>query len=302
MPSALKLRAQKSVENFRRGAGVDMVAGQAEDIGIVVLAGVGRGVFIAHQRGANPGHFIGGNAHAHASGTDEDTKFRFAQGHTVRHRLGILGRITGVLGSGPKIGHAHAPLGQVLLQGFFQLEPAMIGANGDGRRSVRGDQARGFPLFDEVQQRRNPLLDLIAAVQIHLIGATDRIADVFLEEIQRFVEFAQQKGFFGCFRKRQHHRIDMVMGHANDIIGLAHQLGSDRPAAQVGNVDAQFSDRLHGVRAGRLAFHSPKPSRKHPVIAASLRGQAKNALGHRAAADVSRADKKDVLHLCLTIL
>src|SRR2546425_2412063 len=38
----------------------------------------------------------------------------------------------------------------------------------------------------------------------------------------------------------------------------------------------------------------------NPVIAPSPGGQAKNAFRHGTPADVSRADKKDGLHLCLT--
>src|ERR1041385_4226216 len=117
----------------------------------------------------------------------------------------------------------------------------MIGPNSDSRGFVRIDHACGLALFDEVQKRGDALLDLIAAVQIDIIRAANGIADILLEEVQRFVKFTQQEGFFGGLRESEHDGINMVMSHPDDVISLMNQLGSDHAAAEVGNIDTQLA-------------------------------------------------------------
>ena len=86
----------------------------------------------------------------------------------------------------------------MLLQRFFQFITAVVRAQGEvdrrhGFRDVRDRQ--NFMLFHKFQQRGDPLLDLIAAILIDFVGAADRVADVFFKFFERFVKFAQQKGF-----------------------------------------------------------------------------------------------------------
>ena len=48
-----------------------------------------------------------------------------------------------------------------------------------------------FSLLEKADQRGYALLDLIATLQIHIIRAADRIADVLFKYVERFVKFAQ---------------------------------------------------------------------------------------------------------------
>src|SRR5215472_14893111 len=103
-----------------------------------------------------------------------------------------------------KIGDANAAVFQVMLERFLQFEAAVIGADGYRRRSVGWYEARNFALFNEVQQGSNALLDLIAAIHVDVVRTADWVADVLLEQIQRFVKLAQQKRLLGGVRESQH--------------------------------------------------------------------------------------------------
>ena len=186
------------------------------------------------QGRAHTRDLIGSDAHAHSGRADQHAEFGSALRHTPRHRLRKIRIIGGFFGTGAKICHAHASLLEMLLDGFLELEAAVIGAESNGR---------GFPghrdlrLVQETQQRSDALLDLVAAIEIHLVRAADGIADVLIEKIECFVEFAQQKGPLGCLRKEQTNGVYMAVGHAEDIVGLLHQLSRQWAAALARDVD-----------------------------------------------------------------
>src|SRR5437899_1642307 len=118
-------------------------------------------------------------------------------------------------------------------------------------------------MLDEAQQGYNALLDLIPAIEVYVVRAADRIANVLLELIQGFVKFAQEESFFGSHRIKHHDRIDMAVGHAEDEISLVDQICRQHPTALAGDVDPEFFKRLYSVSTGRLALHRPKPRRYH---------------------------------------
>src|SRR2546428_812489 len=111
----------------------------------------------------------------------------------------------------------------------------MVRADGNGRRP-RPCPYGWLTLLDEPQHGNDPLLDLIAAVQIDLVRSADRVADVFLEKVERLVELPQQESFFGRLGIKQDDGVQVAVSHAEDVICLLHQLERERTAAVVGNV------------------------------------------------------------------
>ena len=112
--------------------------------------------------------------------------------------------------------------------------------------------------FDEPRQGRDALLDLIAAIEINFIRTADRVADVLFIRVERVVELPQQKSFFRRLGIQQRHRVHVAVRHAEDVIGLVHQVGGEQAAALMGNINANLLHRLHGIRTGRLAVYRPE--------------------------------------------
>src|ERR1700733_9712880 len=90
----------------------------------------------------------------------------------------------------------------------------------------------------------------------------------------------------------------MAMGHAEDIIGLIDQFGSEHAAAQMGDVDAQFFEGAHGMGTGWLALQRADSRRDDTAIRPSTRGVAEKPFGHRAATNIPSANKQNGFHSC----
>ena len=86
----------------------------------------------------------------------------------------------------------------VALSISFSSKPPWSAPNGNSDSLAR--HRAGWRLASvcsiNLQQRSNALLDLVAAIQVNFVRTADGIADVLLENIEGFVEFAQQKSFF----------------------------------------------------------------------------------------------------------
>ena len=84
--------------------------------------------------------------------------------------------------------------------------------------------------------------------------------------------------------------------HREDQIGVLDELIGQGLAAEAGEVDPVLGQRFDGMGARRLAGRGMDPRGGHPHVPAFLDQMAKETLGHRAAADVARADEEDVFH------
>ena len=86
----------------------------------------------------------------------------------------------------------------------------------------------------------------------------------------------------------------MTLRHADDHVGLGGQFGGQHLAALGGDIDPQILHGPHGVFRWRLAVLCAYTSRFHGEIGVIFLDQiTKQALSHRAAADVSGADEQD---------
>ena len=192
----------------------------------------------------------------------------------------------------PQIHQRNSGRLQMRLEMFLEREAGVIGAEGDAAlRRGPGRLRRLGRLLHEIQHRENPLFDLVAAIGVSFVGAADGIADVLLEVIQRVVKFAQQESLLHRLRKEQVDGIHMAVGHAENIIRLLHQFPCQHAAARVGNVYAQFAQGPHRMDAGRLALQGADAGRNGLEILAAPGGMLKETFGHRAAADISGANK-----------
>ena len=150
----------------------------------------------------------------------------------------------------------------MLLEMFLEREARVVGSQGDAAlRRGAGRFRRLGGLLHEIKHRVNPLLDLVPAVGVSLVGAADGVADVLLEVIQRVVEFPQQKSLLQRLRKKGGDRIHMAVGHSENIIRLLHQFARQMAAAPAGNVYAQLAQRPHRMGARRLPLQGADAGR-----------------------------------------
>ena len=135
--------------------------------------------------------------------------------------------------------------------------------------------------------------DVRLAGLIGLTRASDGICYVCAAALGCLVE-AQEAGFRRHFGKKQQEHIQMIPRHGENVVGPLQQMRADRLTADIRNIDALFAQHLDGMSAGRLAMARAEAGRGDFDLVAGHVPQ--EALGHRAAADISSADKKDVLH------
>ena len=187
---------------------------------------------------------------------------------------------------------------KVKLDRFFQLEAAAVRSQRDlrlhqGNWTVWLD-ARS--LLDELQHRSNALLDLVATGQVNFVRTANRIADIVLVTVQRFVELTEQKSFFSRVGIQHRNGIDMAVSHAKNVIRLLNQIGRQHMTALLGDVDAKFLERANRMFAGRKPIDRSDSRRHDPEIISSFNGMPKEPLSHGTATDIAGADEKNCLH------
>ena len=248
---------------------------------------------LIRHRGAYPGDLVGGDAHPDAGAANQHPQILFAGGHAATDRLGVIRVIRRFRRVDTQIGERHAALGEIRLQGLLQRIPGVIRAQdqakwlGDGGRFL--EVAGG--LVHEFQERGDPLLDLIAAAAIDLVGTADRIRNVFLVRLQRVVKLPQQKGLLRRLGIQQDDGVHVPAGHPEYQRGLAHQFRRQHLTPDLADLDAQFLHHPDRVRARRLAVHGAH-SRRFDLDARPVRQRpTRQSFGHGAAAHVPRAYK-----------
>jgi hypothetical protein len=89
---------------------------------------------------------------------------------------------------------------------------------------------------------------------------------------------------------------EMRAGHSENVGGAIDQGGGERLAAEAANVDAFLFANVNGVQARRLSANGMNPGGYDFDVFAIAEQTAEEALCHRAAADISRADEEDTFH------
>ena len=186
----------------------------------------------------------------------------------------------------------------MLLERLLEFVTGVVGTERQGNRllfRLRGLRA-SEGLIDEFQHGSDSLFDLVAAFPINLIRAANRVGDVLLEHIESLVKFTEQERLFGRLRIQEINGVDVAMRHAENVIGFIDHLGREHAAPLLRYVDAQFPQRRHGIGAGRLAIDRPHACREGVKVAAPFHRMPEQALRHRAATNVSRANEQNGLH------
>ena len=293
--SAFKFCSDECRENFLGEFSGSFSRAQTKHVGVVMLAAGRRAFFVADQRRAHAGDFVGRDAHAHTAGANEQTEFGFARSDGFGGRLGeIRIIIRRIFARRAKIADRQAAFAQKRLERFLEFVTAVIRAEckiNDGCGCLIGIFRKEVVLFHKFQKRDDALLNLIAALDINMIRAANRIADVFFVRLQRLVKFAQQKSFFRRLRIQQRHRVRVAVRHAQNQIRRAHQLRRQRAAALPGNINTNLAHRLDGMMRRQFAVNRANARRHDAELATALDGVTEKPLGHRAATDIAGAKK-----------
>ena len=111
---------------------------------------------------------------------------------------------------------------------------------------------------------------------------------------QGVVKFPEQKGFIRRVREHQVDHLHVPVGHADDHVGLGGEFGGQHQAPLGGDVDIEILHGADRIPAWRLAVLGAHPGRFHDEVSFVLLDETpEQALGHRAAADVTGADEQD---------
>ena len=131
MAAAFEVGVQPRIQHVFHAFIVHVGGSQAEQVGIVVLAGKGRGWSRAAKGGAHAYPAVGGNAHADAGAADQDAAFIGAVSNAACDRIGVVGIIAGILGFRTHVGHFMTPCLEELYYGFLEVDSGVIGADGN---------------------------------------------------------------------------------------------------------------------------------------------------------------------------
>ena len=298
VPAAFEMHVEKSIHDLLRLFRAHEFTAQTKHVGVVVLPGQRRHFFVEDQRGADARHLVGRDAHPDTGGAYEKPEVAFLFGDVVRHGLREVRIVGGNHRGGAEVQDLQPALFEMLLERLLQLVAGMIGAEShdDGSVLARAGSGAVGGLVDEFQEGGNPLFDLVAAIEINLVRTADRVGDVLFKNVQSLIKLAEQESFLGCLRIKQVDGIDVPVRHAENIIGLAHNVRGEHATALLRDVNAQFLQSLHCVRAGRLAFNRPHSCRQHAKIAATPGRMPEKALRHGAATNIPRANEKNGFH------
>ncbi len=108
-----------------------MIGADAEDVGVVVLSGGSSVVGGGDEGGADIGEPVGGDAHAYAAFAHEDTEVGFACCDAFADGLGEVGVIDAFGVVRAEVRDEEAGEVEVGEYGLFEVETAVIGADGD---------------------------------------------------------------------------------------------------------------------------------------------------------------------------
>ena len=131
MASTFKVSMQPGVQDVFHTFIVHIGGSQAEQVGIIVLAGKGRSRGRAAEGGADAHPAVGGNAHADAGPADKDAAVVGAVSNAACDCIGVVGIITGIFGHGSHVGHFMTPCLEEFRYGFLEIDSGVIRADGN---------------------------------------------------------------------------------------------------------------------------------------------------------------------------
>ncbi len=273
------------IEDFLQAFAADFLRSNAKYIGIMLLATQARHFNVVHQRGADAGNLVGGHAQTEAGAIDDHARIGLAQGNGAGHARGnffraaaaeVLVRITVLAEPGTDL--------------FLQFRALGIGGKGDLLQ-------RGHPRLvvgraeHEIEQAGHRGANLVAAFAIDLARLPDGIGKLPLHDRQVGLKLAQEEGLLRSGGKKQEHRIEMPVGHDKNEIGPAHEIGHQRLAADVADVEAELRHDFDRIGAGRLTADRADACRSDFNVPPAPHQIGKKSLRHGAATNIAGTNK-----------
>jgi hypothetical protein len=137
------LGGKEYVNDLQRSFFAEVAGAERQHVGVVVLSRVLRGGHVERHGRAHAGHLVGDHAGADPGAVDDHPAPRLA----ARYRFGRGPRENGIvdrlLGRRAGVVHGHTAGAQVPLDGFLQLEAAVIAGEDDRARSGAHAAAEG---------------------------------------------------------------------------------------------------------------------------------------------------------------
>ena len=175
----------------------DHPASQAEDVGVVVFHSLVSRVVVMGQRGAYPGHLVGGDGRAGSGTAHDDAPFRLPVPHRLSHGCGVVRIVHRVGRVGSEVDEvvflAQSP-GEVLLQRIS----GVVGADGNSRGILLSRQDSSLHASDLVSFRSR-----VTEVAVRpRIGSADRIVPMAQLQLRPMTAGEILEAAFSVYRKR----------------------------------------------------------------------------------------------------
>ena len=151
-------------------------------------------------------------------------------------------------------------------------------------------------MLDKTEHARQSILDCVRAIFINFASHPDRVRHVAPAGRTRFLKLAQQKRFLGPMGKEHVNGFQVRASHAENMGRAIDQIGGERLAALIADVDAIYLANLDRIKTWRLAAHCVDAGGSDFHVFAIADEPPKESLRDWATADVAGANKKDAFH------
>lgn len=135
--SAFEVGLEESGNDVQRLGHGDEVRGQAEDIGVVVLACELRKAFLPAERRTDTLVLVGGHADTVAGGADDDTELILAFLHRLCQRVSVVGIVATLIGVAAEVLHFGAVVFEEETHLVLEREAGMVAGKRNGQFAER---------------------------------------------------------------------------------------------------------------------------------------------------------------------
>ena len=126
----------RAVYQVDGGSRADHALAEAEDVGVVMLAGEASGEYVGAASGADALVLVCRDGHADARSADEDTQLTFARLDLLAEGVGVYGVVAAVCRVGAYVHDLMTEGGKVILNEGLEGEARVVAANNDFHSST----------------------------------------------------------------------------------------------------------------------------------------------------------------------
>ena len=114
-------------------------------------------------------------------------------------------------------------------------------------------------MLNETEHTRQRIFDRARAIFVNFTAEADRIWHVAPDGRAGLFKFAEQKSFLRAIWKEHVDRFEMCAGHGENMRGAVNEIGRERLAAQIADIDPVRFANLHRVKTRRLSADRVHP-------------------------------------------